>query len=68
MSFGKFPDVSLALARERHAEARKLLATVADPMAQRKADKIAEKAAVENSLQSITAQWLEHWRETCLVA
>ena len=49
MSFGKYPDVSLALARERHAEARKLLATGVDPMAQRKA----EKAAVENSFQSM---------------
>ncbi|MGO9339738.1 MAG: Arm DNA-binding domain-containing protein [Terracidiphilus sp.] len=26
MSFGKYPDVTLALARERHGEARKLLA------------------------------------------
>jgi integrase len=62
MSFGKYPDVPLALARERHAEARKLLATGVDPMAQRKAEKTAEKAAVENSFQSITAQWLEHWQ------
>ena len=37
MSLGKSPDVSLAQARERHAEARKLLATGVDPMAQRKA-------------------------------
>ena len=28
MSLGKYPDVSLAQVRERHAEARKLLATV----------------------------------------
>jgi len=63
MSLGKYPDVPLALARERHAEARKLLATGVDPMAQRKAEKTAEKVAVENSFQSITAQWLEHWQE-----
>jgi len=63
MSLGKYPDVSLALARERHAEARKLLATGVDPMAQRKAEKTAEKIAVENSFQSVTAQWLEHWQE-----
>ena len=63
MSLGKYPDVSLALARERHAEARKLLATGVDPMAQRKAEKTAEKIAVENSFQSITTQWLEHWQE-----
>ena len=33
MSLGKYPDVSLAQSRERHAEARKLLATGVDPMA-----------------------------------
>ena len=62
MSLGKYPAVSLALARERHAEARKLLATGVDPMAQRKAEKTAEKIAVENSFQSVTTQWLEHWQ------
>jgi integrase len=63
MSLGKYPDVPLALARERHVEARKLLATGVDPMAQRKAEKTAEKAAVENSFKSIAARWLEHWAE-----
>jgi integrase len=63
MSLGKYPDVSLALARERHSEARKLLATGVDPMAQRKAEKTAGKISVENSFQSVTAQWLEHWQE-----
>jgi integrase len=58
MSFGKYPDVSLSLARERHIEARKLLASGVDPMAQRKAD----KAAAENSFQSVSLRWLEHWR------
>ena len=63
MSLGKYPDVSLALARERHAEARKLLATGVDPMAQRKIKKTAQKVSCENSFQSVTAQWLEHWQE-----
>jgi integrase len=62
MSFGKYPDVSLAMARERHGEARKLLATGIDPMAQRKAEKTAEQVANANSFASIAAQWLEHWR------
>jgi hypothetical protein len=52
MSLGKYPDVSLAQARERHSEARKLFASGVDPMAQRKAEKNAEKAAVENSFRS----------------
>lgn len=59
MSFGSYPDVSLSSARERHAEARKLLATGTDPMAERKA----EKATTENSLQSVFRVWFEHWRD-----
>jgi integrase len=63
MTFGKYPDVPLALARERHVEARKLLAAGIDPMAQRKAAKTVEKAAVENSFQSVANLWLAHWQD-----
>src|SRR6266481_1502688 len=59
MTLGKYPDVPLVLARERHAEARKLLATGVDPMAKRKA----EKAATENSFQSVARLWLTHWQD-----
>jgi len=59
MSFGSYPDVSLSSARERHLEARKLLATGTDPMAERKA----EKAAAEDSFQSIARIWLDHWQD-----
>jgi integrase len=62
MSFGKYPAVSLAQARERHTDARKLLATGIDPMAQRKTAKIAEKTAVENSFHTIAGLWFEHWQ------
>src|ERR1700753_783764 len=53
MTFGKYPDVPLALARTRHAEARRLLATGVDPMAQRKAEKNAARLADENSFESV---------------
>jgi len=59
MSFGGYPDVPLSLARERHLETRKLLASGTDPMADRKA----EKAAAENSFQSIARAWWEHWQD-----
>lgn len=59
MTFGGYPDVSLSLARERHIEARKLLATGIDPMAQRKA----EKAMAEDSFKSVAQVWLAHWQE-----
>lgn len=32
-------------------------------MAQRKADKVAERAEVENSFQSVATLWMEHWHE-----
>ena len=63
MSFGRYPDVPLALARERHLEARKLLATGVDPMAQRKVEKTAQMATSTNSFQSVAALWMEHWQD-----
>jgi hypothetical protein len=62
MSLGEYPYISLADARERYRDARTLLAKGIDPMAQRKAEKTAQKIAVENSFQSIAGKWLEHWR------
>jgi len=63
MALGKYPDVSLAEARERHSEARKMLAKGIDPMAARKSDKAAERAVVENSFQRIASLWLAHWQD-----
>lgn len=59
MSFGRFPDVSLAAARERHADALKLLADGADPMEQKKQQKAA--ATAKTSFQTVAEQWHEHW-------
>jgi integrase len=55
-SFGKYPEVSLEMARDRHHEARKLLASGTDPMALRKSERRAS-----NPFQSIAYLWLEHW-------
>jgi len=62
-TFGGYPEASLALARERHRDARKLLAEGIDPMEQRKAVKSAQDAASVNSFASIAALWMEHWQE-----
>ena len=62
MALGQYPDVPLALARDRRAAARALLATGVDPMQVRKTEKLARKATSENSFQSIASLWLEHWR------
>lgn len=58
MSFGSYPDVPLALARERHAAARRLLATGVDPMEARKV----ERASRADSFAAVALLWLEHWR------
>lgn len=63
MSFGQYPDVSLPDARERHAEARKLLVAGTDPMAQRKADKTAKQDAKGLPFREVAAKWHEHWKD-----
>lgn len=62
MALGSYPDVSLAQAREAMGAARKLLATGSDPMAQRKADKLAKQSAAENSFQTVALLWWDQWR------
>lgn len=67
MSFGKYPDVPLATARERHAAARRLLADGIDPMAARKAERAerTEKVAIndaEGSFEDIASHWFIHWK------
>jgi integrase len=59
ISLGTFPDVSLALARDRRDEARKLLDNGIDPSQQRKAEKAALLKQCEYTFQSIAEQWHE---------
>jgi integrase len=63
MSLGKYPIITLADARERRDQARKLLANGIDPMAKRKEEKTVERAQTEGSFQTIASLWLEHWQE-----
>lgn len=63
MTFGKYPDVSLARARERHVEQRAILAEGHDPMAKKKAVKTAVRLATENSFASVAGRWMEHWKD-----
>jgi integrase len=63
MAIGKYPHVSLAQARELHAEARRMLAAGIDPMARRKAERNAEREQVENAFETIANRWIDHWKE-----
>lgn len=58
MSFGAYPEVSLAEARSLHSEARKILTAGKDPMAERKAVKRAEN----ESLESVGRDWFKDWK------
>lgn len=68
MPFGKYPEVSLMMARERHAAARIELAKGNDPMAQRKAEKAAVKTQAEqkkasdaHSFKAVALKWHKWW-------
>jgi integrase len=57
LSFGAFPEVSLLTAREKRAEARKLLANGVDP-SEAKKQKAAEKAKTnKNTFQAVALEW-----------
>jgi integrase len=62
MSFGRYPDVTLGDVRERHASARRLLASGIDPMAKRKAEKIAVVANDSRSFTHVALLWMDHWK------
>jgi integrase len=62
MSFGQYPDVPLAEARERLGVARRLLAAGLDPMEQRKIVKTASMVADAESFQTVALLWMEHWK------
>jgi len=64
MALGAYPDVSLAQAREGVDKARKTLAMGEDPMAVRKADKVANRTSAENSFETVARLWWEHWKPT----
>jgi integrase len=60
LAFGSFPTVTLAQARERRDEARKLVANGTNPSVQRKLDKIAAAASAENTFGALAVEYLAH--------
>ena len=57
LSLGVYPDVSLALARERREESRKLLASDIDPSEHRKVMKSATSDRAANSFEIVAREW-----------
>ena len=62
MALGRYPDIGLADARARRDDARKRLANGMDPMAERKAAKVAVKKVKEHAFENVAELWLAHWR------
>ena len=67
ISLGVYPDVSLKDAREKHADARKLLAAGVDPSANKKAVKSAKSERAANSFEVVAREWFDkhapNWKE-----
>lgn len=67
VSLGIYPDVGLKDAREKHAEARKLLAAGVDPSANKKATKAAQGERSANSFEVVAREWFDkhapNWKE-----
>jgi integrase len=60
LTFGAFPMVSLAAARSKRDDARKLLADGTDPSVKRKLDKIAAATTAQNTFGAVAAEYLAH--------
>lgn len=63
LSFGAYPAVTLARARELRAEAKTLLAEGIDPSAHAKAEKAAQAAVNEHTFAKIAAELIEKQRK-----
>lgn len=62
MSFGRWPEVMLADAREKLLAARRLLGDKIDPMEQAKLDAIHASIAQAHTFKAISDEWLEKAR------
>lgn len=59
LALGVYPDVTLADARERRAQARKVLATGKDPAETKKEAKRQQTVQAANSFEVVAREWLE---------
>jgi integrase len=59
VSYGTYPEVSLAEARERHRQARTLRRDGIHPNAARRDAKLAQRFAADNSFEFVSREWFE---------
>ncbi len=63
LSLGVYPDISLADARVRRNEARKLVANGVDPSLARKEEKKAKTDLLANSFEIVAREWHKHMQD-----
>jgi integrase len=63
LALGSFPEITLASARTKREDARRLVAEGIDPSQQRKNDKVAANIAAKNTFAHIVAEYIENLRE-----
>lgn len=63
LSFGKYPIISLAEARQKRNDAKKLIYDGIDPSAKRKTDKIAAKNASRETFGLIADEYLQQMKD-----
>jgi integrase len=64
LALGSFPAVSLATARDRRDEAKKLIAAGTDPADKRKLDKLAVEVANRNTFGALVSEYIFKLEET----
>ncbi|MDO4997906.1 MAG: integrase arm-type DNA-binding domain-containing protein [Neisseria sp.] len=68
LRLGVYPDVPLAKAREKHVQAKSLLADGIDPAAQKQEAKQARQTALKNTFAKIAAEWHAHQKPSWTTA
>lgn len=58
LSLGTFPEVGLSLARQRREEARRVLATDADPSVQRRVEATRRERELGDTFKAVATEWL----------
>ena len=59
LAIGVYPDITLADARERRGQTRRLIANGNDPGAVKQAKKLADKLTVSNTFEAVAQEWHE---------
>ncbi len=63
VGLGEYPTITLKMARKRRDDARRLIADGSDPVAERRAERHAARAAGENTFAAVAERWFEAFQK-----